>query len=232
MNGGDVNDKIDLDRVWIGVAAQVWRRRPGWFELVAARLLRSPGLARALVSTPSLLVPWLAASALVFGIGAVVTLDTSAPVVALLAPAVAGAGIAFAYGPGIDPAFELSRSLAVSDRMVLLVRVLALFAVNALLGLVASASSATAAGIAFGWMIPMTAVSALALAVATLTRSASVGMTAGIAVWGLAVLGGQAYSGNVAAAVSTHSLYLPYLVVAAVCGVVVIVRTRMERGTQ
>ena len=33
---------VDLGRVWLGVAAQVWRRRPGPAERAAARLLRSP----------------------------------------------------------------------------------------------------------------------------------------------------------------------------------------------
>jgi hypothetical protein len=36
---------VDLGRVWLGVAAQVWRRRPGLAERVAGWLLRSPGLA-------------------------------------------------------------------------------------------------------------------------------------------------------------------------------------------
>ena len=56
----------------------------------------------------------------------------------------AAVGIAYAYGPGIDPAWELSGSMAVSDRMVLLVRALAVFAVDAVLGLAASAASGTA----------------------------------------------------------------------------------------
>src|SRR5207245_182766 len=47
-------DDVDLSRVWAGVAAEVWRRHPGWLERTAARLLRSPGLARALLTTPSL----------------------------------------------------------------------------------------------------------------------------------------------------------------------------------
>ena len=47
---------VDLDRVWLGVAAQVWRREPGRAERAAGRLLRSPGLARALMTTPSLLL--------------------------------------------------------------------------------------------------------------------------------------------------------------------------------
>ena len=81
---------VDLDRVWIGVAAQVWRRRPGPLEQLAGRLLRSPGLARALVTTPSLLAGWVIASAVVLAAGAAATLSTGTPYVALLAPAVAG----------------------------------------------------------------------------------------------------------------------------------------------
>ena len=122
---------VDLHRVWLGVAAEVWSRRPGPVERLAGRALRSPGLARALVTTPSLLLGWVIASAAVLAAGLFATLGTGTPYVALFAPAVAAAGIAYAYGPGIDPAWELSQSMAVSDRMVLLVRVLAVFALNA-----------------------------------------------------------------------------------------------------
>ena len=141
----DTPDDVDLDRVWISVAAQVWRRQPGWLERTAGRLLRSPGLARALLTTPSLLLPWLLTSVAVLAAGAAATTDSGQPLVALLAPAVAAAAIAYSYGPGIDPAWELSCSMAVSDRMVLLVRALAVFAVNAVLGLAASAVSVVSA---------------------------------------------------------------------------------------
>ena len=152
--------------MWTGVAAEVWRRRPGRLERAAAWLLRSPGLARALVTTPSLLLPWLISTVVVFGVGALVSLGQGQPLVWLLAPAVAATGVAFAYGPGLDPAWELSASCALPDRMVLLTRVVAVFAVNAVLGLLASAASGAAAALTFGWLIPMTAVCALALAVA------------------------------------------------------------------
>ena len=118
---------VDLDRVWLGVATEVWRRRPGRIERSAIRVLRSPGLARALLITPSLLVPWLIASVVVLAAGVAATVGSGVSVVPLVAPAVAAAGIAYAYGPGIDPAYELSRSMAVSDRMVLLVRAVAVF---------------------------------------------------------------------------------------------------------
>ena len=222
---------VDLDQVWLGVDAEVWRRRPGPVERLAARALRSPGLARALVTTPSLLVGWVIASAVVLVAGVFATLGTGTPYVALFAPALAAGGIAYAYGPGIDPAWELSQSTAVSHRMVLLVRVLAVFGLNAALGLAASAASGTAATVTFGWLIPMTAVSALALAAATVTRSANVGVTAGLAAWAITVLSVHSASGQVTPAVASSALVLPYLAVAAVGGAIAWFATRIPRGT-
>jgi hypothetical protein len=172
---------VDLSRVWTAVAAEVWRRPAGRAERAATWLLRSPGLARALVTTPSLLLPWLISTVVVFGVGALVRLGPGQPAVWLVAPAIAGVGIAFAYGPGIDPAWELSSSCAVSDRLVLLTRAVTVFALNAVLGLVASAASGAVAALTFGWLLPMAAVSALALAVAVAARSAIVGAGAGVA---------------------------------------------------
>jgi hypothetical protein len=222
---------VDLDRVWIGVAAHVWRRHPGPGERLAARLLRSPGLARALVTTPSLLLGWVIATAVVLGAGAAATLGTGTPYVALLAPAAAGAGIAYAYGPGIDPAWELSRSMAVSDRMVLLVRALVVFSLNAALGLAASAASGAAAAVTFGWLLPMTAVSALALAVATVTRSPNAGITAALGSWAIAVLAARAATGQFTAAITSSALVVPYLAAAAACAALAWFATRIPRGT-
>jgi hypothetical protein len=228
---------VDLGRVWISVAAQVWHRRPGRLERVATRLLRSPGLARALLTTPSLLLPWLIASAVVLAAGAAATLSSGQPVTALLAPAVAAAAIAYSYGPGIDPAWELSCSMAVSDRMVLLARALAVFAVNAVLGLAASAASAVpasgaAAAVTFGWLVPMTAVCAFALAVATVARSASAGAAAGVAAWLITVLSGRVASGRFGTAATDPVLFLPYLAVGAGCAAIALYASRIPGGTR
>ncbi|HUZ37614.1 MAG TPA: hypothetical protein VMV17_14915 [Streptosporangiaceae bacterium] len=222
---------VDLERVWTAVAAVVWRREPGWLERLAGRLLRSPGLARALLTTPSLLIPWLIATAVVLGAGSIATVSTGEPLVALVAPVVAAAGIAYAYGPGIDPAWELSCSMAVSERMVLLVRALAVFGLNAVLGLAASAASGAVAAAAFGWLVPMTAVCALALAAATLARSANVGVAAGLGGWVIAVLSGQAADGRISAAFTEPALVLPYLAFTACCCAIVLAATRVRRGT-
>jgi hypothetical protein len=194
--------------------------------------LRSPGLARALVTTPSLLLGWIITTALVLAVGALATRGTGTPYVALIAPAIAAAGIAYAYGPGTDPAWELTCSTAVGDRMVLLVRALTVFALNAALGLAASAGSGVATAVTFGWLVPMTAVCSLALAVATVARSANAGVLAGLAGWALAVLAGQSVEGQFTPVVADSALVLPYLAFAACCGAVFLYAIRVPRGTQ
>jgi hypothetical protein len=122
---------------------------------------------------------------------------------------------------------------------VLLVRALAVFAVNAVLGLAASAVSAAsvisasgaAAAVTFGWLIPMTAVCAFALAVATVARSANAGAAAGVGAWLIIVLSGRVASGHFAAAVTDTVLFLPYLAIGAGCAAVALYATRIPRGT-
>jgi len=99
----------------------------------------------------------------------------------------------------------------------------------AVAGLIASAA---AAGITFGWLIPMTAMSAVALAAATLARSANVGVAAGLAAWCITVLSGQAAAGRPGAAVTDRSLFLPYLTVAVVCAALTLYATRIPRVTR
>ena len=212
---------IDLERVWVGVAAGIWADPIGPAERLARRLLHSPGLARALLTTPSLVFSWIMASAGVLAIGVLVTLHTGTPWAALLAPALAGASIAYAYGPGIDPAFELSQTTPISDRMILLVRGLAVFGVNAILGIVASLFTATAVELTLGWLVPMTTVSAGALAVATLARSANLGLAAALAGWCLVVFGSAVGTGDLATAVSGGGVStLAYVLSTVLCGIV------------
>ncbi|GAB3900106.1 hypothetical protein GCM10029964_086990 [Kibdelosporangium lantanae] len=226
----DETTDVDLDAVWSRVQSQVWAPKVGHVEALAARLLRSPGLARALVTTPSLLLSWVLASAAVLALGAVVAAAIGTPVVPLLAPALAGAGIAYAYGPGTDPAYELSRTMPVSDQTVLLVRALAVFALNAVLGIAASLLVPAAGGVTLAWLVPMTAVAAFALATATMSGSANVGLAGGLAGWCIAILAGQVAAGRIDTATSAPVLVVPYLLFAAICVVVAVVSVPSKRG--
>jgi hypothetical protein len=222
---------VDLERAWTGVAAEAWSGPENWPERTASRLLGSPGLARALVNTPSLWLSWVLASAAVLVAGVVATPAMGDPVVGLLAPALAGAGIAFAYGPGIDPAYELTRTMVVSDRTLLLVRVLAVFGLNAALGIVASIFTAAAVGITLYWLVPMTTVAALALAVATLARSANAGVLVALCTWGMTVTAATARTRDIGAAV-TEAALMPFYALATVALVALtlyVTRTKRER---
>jgi hypothetical protein len=70
-----------------------------------------PGLARFTVTTPSLRLGWLLANLLVLALVAVPLAVWPAAVrpsaVLLAAPLVAAAAVAFAYGPAVDPAYEV-----------------------------------------------------------------------------------------------------------------------------
>lgn len=235
---------INLDRVWTGIAAEVWRRQAGPAERIAARLLRSPGLARALVTAPSLLVPWLLSTVVAFGVGGVVNLAGGVPVVWVLAPGIAAISIAYAYGPGMDPAWELAFSMPVSERMVLLVRAVCVFALNAFLGLAVSAItyalathgarpvSAQTVAITVAWLLPMTAICALTLAVAVAARSGTAGAIAGVFAWATTVAASASPHGQFTAAVTDHSAYLPYLAVAACAVIAAGYATRPQRRTR
>lgn len=222
--------EIDLDRVWAGVRAEVWNRPIRWSERWAARILGSAGLARALVATPSLVLSWIVASVAVLAVGIVATERTGTPWVALLAPALAGIGIAYAYGPGVDPAYELSQTMAVPDRLVLLTRGLAVYGLKADLALLASLVVGTAFGLVIGWLLPMAAVSTVALAVTTICRSANTGVAAALAAWAVIVLG-QAYDRReLAAAVEVNAAAPLYLAVTVGCLALALVATDPARG--
>lgn len=208
---------VDFARVWARIVVGIHARPIGWVERVAARLLRSPGLARALVMTPSLVLAWTLASAAVLGLGVVLSYTSGTPWVALLAPALAGIAIAYVYGPGTDPAFELCQTTPISDRMILLVRSLAVFGLNAGLGLIGIVCGAPSAGITLTWLVPMTAVSALALAVAALARSPQAGVAVALGSWAGVVIVAAAATHDLAAAVMQRALLPLYSVITLVC---------------
>ena len=227
-----VGPDVDLERVWNGVAGEIWARPVPAHERLLGQVLASPGLARALLITPSLLTSWLLATIAVLAVGIFFTHSTGEPWVALLAPAVAGAGIAYAYGPGVDPAFELSQSMPISDRAVLLVRSFAVFALNALLGLAASFFASGLTALTTTWLIPMTTVCALGLATSTLTRSANTGIAATLGCWAIIVLSGRAATQEWAAAVTAEALIPFYLLATAVLTTLTLLATSRQHQTR
>jgi hypothetical protein len=79
--------------------------------------------------------------------------------------------------------------------------------------------------------VPMTAVCALALGVATIARSANAGVAAGLGGWALLVVSEQAVTGRYTDAVTSSGLILPYLAFAAGCVAAALYATRIPKGT-
>jgi hypothetical protein len=174
---------VDLDRTWHGVIGEVWSRPVGPVEQIARRALHSAALARVLVVSPLLILAWIIASAVVFALGVVVTQASGQPLIPLLAPALAAVGVAYAYGAGADVAYEISRTMPVSSRMILLVRIAVVFAISTVLGAVASIFAPALGGVTALWLLPMVAISMLGLAVATLTGLPVFGGGVALLVW-------------------------------------------------
>ncbi len=179
----DVPPDVDFGQVWNRVTGEIWASEPGWIGRTAARLLKSPALARALVTTPSLVLAWLLASVLVFGMGVFVTNATNERWVPFLARVVAIVGVSFVYGAGADPAWEIMRTMALPQRMVLLVRVTAVFITNMVIALVAGLFTDVVGSIIVLWLLPMVGLSMIALAFATWTQSPVFGAASGLLIW-------------------------------------------------
>lgn len=174
---------IDLDRVWHGVAGEVWSEPVPPVERIARKVLQSAALARVLVVSPLLIVAWIIASAIVFALGVIVTQATGQPLIPLVAPALAAVGVAYAYGAGSDVAFEITRTMPVSGRMILLVRIVLVFAISTVLGGIASLMTPAMGEITALWLLPMVGISMLALAIATVIGSPVIGGGVALLAW-------------------------------------------------
>ncbi len=135
---------------------------------------------------------WLA-SALVMALGLLVTLAmvsaTGGGLLVLVAPLVAAVGVAFIYGPDVDPALEIELATPVPPRLVLLARLALVFGFNLLMGLAASAVlSLASAKVAFWplvsiWLAPMTFLSALAFLLTVFTVNSYTSTTVSLLLW-------------------------------------------------
>jgi hypothetical protein len=185
---------LDLDYVWQGVGAELDAPRPGLLERVLVAVGVRPGLARFTATTPSLRLGWLLANLLVLLLVALpLTLRPAASWpsgVLLVAPLVAAAAVAFAYGPAVDPAYEAVAATPLSPVRALLVRLAAVLIANTVLaGAVDLALGGR--GPHAGWLLPMTAAALLAVLVAS-RWSPGVGAAAGMGAWVLVLIAWRA----------------------------------------
>ena len=156
-----------LDDGWAGLDAALDAPVPGPIE----RLLGWAGVpghtARLLAATPALRLSWIGAVALTLALTAALA-NAAAPVVFLAAaPLLPLLGVAVSFGPGIDPTHEMALVAPISALRLLLLRVLAVVAVNAALCGLACLALPDRDLSAAGWFLPSLALTVLALLLGT-----------------------------------------------------------------
>jgi hypothetical protein len=181
---------LDLGYIWDGVAAELAAPRPGALERILVTFGVQPGLARFTATTPSLRLGWLLANALVLLLVALPlalnpAADWPSPVL-LVAPLVAAAAVAFAYGPAVDPAYVAVVATPLSPVRALLVRLAAVLVANTLLAGAVDLALGDG-GPRAGWLLPMTAAALLAVLI-TSRWTPAVGAATGMSAWLLVLL--------------------------------------------
>lgn len=213
------------DRIAMHVAAQplelVWDRirehalapSPGPFE----RLLRRLGVpepdALVVAVAPSLRASWLFGLCVVLGFVGLATKYGGGRGLALfllVAPLVPVAGVAFAYGPDVDPSYEVGAAAPYSAVRLLLLRTAGVLASCLPLALTTALVIPNLSWTAVSWLLPASALTAVLLAAATWTRRALVGAGLGLG-WAGAV--GAASLSRDPTAVLAPTLLLVYAAV-------------------
>jgi hypothetical protein len=183
-----VVDAAQLDRMWETVAESVDPPQPGVVERVLHGLGVRDHVARLLAATPSLRLSWFVAEAIALGFAVLAAdalsgrggrTDPAMLVFLIVAALLPVAGVAAAYGPGLDPTYEVGLAAPMRSSRLLLTRAAAVLGTSTVLAAVAALSLPTHDWTTAAWMLPSFGLTLACLALATWVRpwAAAVGVT-------------------------------------------------------
>lgn len=164
-----------LDHGWEKVVSVLDAPRVGWIEGALLRLGVRDHVARLLAATPSLRFSWFLAEAFALGSAAYAAAATSGTrgagawlfvflVLAALAPT---AGVAVAFGPGIDPAYEIGVAAPLRGDRLLFIRATAVLAASLSIGSLAALALPGFDRTVALWLLPAFCLTAATLTLAT-----------------------------------------------------------------
>jgi hypothetical protein len=165
--------------------------RTGPLERLLVRLGVPDHTARLLAATPALRGSWLLAVAATLVFAVLAARLGSGPDASLafltVAPLLPLAGIAVAYGPGIDPTYEIGLAAPMRSFKLLLLRAAAVLGTTTVLAAAAGLALPGLGLAAAGWLLPALGLAACSLALATAVEPLrATGLSAGA--WVAAVL--------------------------------------------
>jgi hypothetical protein len=163
------SDRDRLDRIWTEVTDAIDRPRRSPFEALLVALGVREHVARLVSATPSLQASWFAAVGLSLSFALAAAHGSRRSVLAFLvfAPLIPLIGVALAYGPRIDPTYEVSVAAPLRGFRLLLIRAGTVVVTSIVL---IGAGSLTIPGVgwkAAAWLVPALAVSLVTLALSS-----------------------------------------------------------------
>lgn len=217
-----------LDAIWNGIETALDAPQPGVVEHVLLRLGVHEHVARLLAATPSLRLSWFLAEAFALGSAAAAAQHNAGTglagaslfvflVLAALAPV---AGVAAAFGPGVDPAYEIGIASPMRGDRLLFTRATAVLIASIAIGGIAALALPGLGWTMALWLLPALGLTLATLAVATWLRPIVAACTVGLA-W-LVVAAA-------ASAASTDPL-APFQVVGQLASIVAIVTSVLVLG--
>ena len=157
-----------LDGMWAGIEERLVPARTGVVERILGLFGTPDHVARLLAATPSLRLSWFAALAVALGFaaGAASAGGMGVLLFLLVAPLIPLAGVAVAYGPRVDPTYEIGLAAPMRSFRLLMIRAVAVLVTStALVGLAAMAVPH------LGWMAAAWLLPSLGLSTANLALS-------------------------------------------------------------
>jgi class 3 adenylate cyclase len=128
-------------------------------------------VARLLAATPSLRVSWFGATVVALGFSILAAYGKQDPLMFLMvAPLLPLAGVAAAFGPHVDPTYEIGLSCPVRTSRLLLIRATAVLVATSILAGLASLALPRLDWTATAWVLPSLGLTIAALALATVMR--------------------------------------------------------------
>ena len=173
---------VNQQSVWDGVLERVDRPTRSITERLLGAMRVRLDTAKLLATTPALRLAWLAAVGLVaaFAVAAARMAGDGPWLLLVIAPLLPVAGVATAYGPGLDPTYEIGVAAPMSGLRLTLLRTLAVIATTLPLLTVAALVAPGGGWTVFGWVLPSFALVAITLALSTVTSPERAGVVVGL----------------------------------------------------